>query len=238
MLFRKKRKLEEVKEITGAIDVSDLKEEPKTGLIKTDFETKDVGGGMLLKTAKTDLDDEILKKLEKLAFSIFIGAKNDELREKALSLFGRIKIVQAVKGTDKEDLIKFYTETGVSNDLVERLKSEGLLEVIYKVPGIEIKAKDREEIVKKIEEILKEEYDLKEEVKMALSGKPLKVNEENSELMGRLYELGFFEIYMVPKNWFDIPNVNGVNVERAIEEFKELKEGLPKHISRFLNEGF
>ncbi len=238
MLFRKKKKLEEVKEIMGAIDTSDLKEKPKMDSTKTEFETESIDRSLPLKTVKTDLDDEILKKLEKLAFSIYIGAKNDELREKALSLFGKIKIVQAVKGSDKEDLIKFYTETDVSNDLVERLKSEKLLEVVYKVPGIEIKAKDREEIVKKIEEILKEEYDLKEEVKMALSGKPLKVNEENSELMGRLYELGFFEIYMVPKNWFDIPSVNGVNVERAIEEFKELKEGLPKHISRFLDEGF
>lgn len=213
MLFRKKKKLESIKEVA-----------------KDDFEVTN-----LKETYGADIEDEILKKLEKLSFAIAIGARDEDVREKALNLFGRVKIARAVRKTDKEELIKFYTKVGASDEFVEKLKNEGLLEVTYKVSGVEITAKDKEEIAKKIEEFLQEELDLKDEVKMALSGKPLKVDEENAEIMGKLYELGFYDIYLVPKNWFDLPHVNGIDVEKALKEFKELKEGLPEHISRFLN---
>jgi len=213
MLFRKKKKLEDIKEITKGVDLIDLKE--RYG---------------------TDLEDEILKKLERLTFAIAVGARDADVREKALNLFGRVKIARAIRKTDKEDLIKLYTKMNVPDELIERLKGEGFLEVTYKVSGIEIKARDKEEIAKKIEEFLQEEWDLSEDVKVALSGKPLKVEERNAEIMGKLYELGLFDIYLVPKNWFDLPYINGIDVERALKEFRELKEGLPEHISRFLDE--
>ncbi len=214
MLFRKKRKIEDLEEIVSPKDIEDV--------------------DVLKEKYGVDIEDEILRKLEKLSFAIAVGAKDRDVREKALSIYGKVKLVRSMKGTDKEDFLKFYAGLDVPGEFIETLKKEGFAEVTYKISGVEIKAKNKEELTKKIEEFLREEIELKEDVKIALSGKPLKVDESNAELAGKLYELGAFEIYLVPKGWFDLPYVNGVNVEGILKELNELKEALPEYVSKFL----
>ncbi|ADB57551.1 hypothetical protein [Archaeoglobus profundus] len=212
MLFRKKKKAEDLGErVSPTEDVDVLRE--KYGV---------------------DIEDDILRRLEELSFAVAVGAKDRDVREKALNIYGKVKLVRSIRGTEKEEIIKLYAGLDVPDEFIEKLKEEGLAEVTYKVSGVEIKAKNKEELAKKLEDFLQEEIELKDDVKIALSGKPLKVDESNAEVAGKLYELGAFEIYLVPKGWFDLPYINGVSVERNLKELNELKEALPEYVSKFL----
>ncbi len=206
MIFRKKR---------------DIKEEVLPS--KEDVE-------VLKEIYSVDLDEEILKKIEKLSFIAFVGAKDEGLREKALKLYGKVKLVRSLR----EDLIKLYIGSEVPKDLTIDLREKGLAEVTYKLSGVEIKGKNRDEILSKIDQYLKEEIELKGEVKKVLSGAPFRVDEGNADIAGKIYELGGFEIYLLPKGWFDMPKLNGIDVERCMKEIEELKDSLPQHVARFL----
>jgi hypothetical protein len=226
MLFKKKRKIESLGEMVA----------PKHEEYEEDFEeiekkVEDVD--IWREKPKADVDDRVLRKLEKLSLTILIGAKDEELKEKALALFGKVKLIRSVKGTENENIIKLIAGTEVPEEFIEMLREKGLLDVVYRLSA-DIKAKDKEELTKMLEEYLKEEYELKEDIKEAFSGKPFKVEEEQAEVAGKLYELGIFEIYIVPKGWFEIPQINGIDVKKALEEFKELAKSLPPHMSKFL----
>ena len=183
---------------------------------------------------KIDLEKEILRKLEKLSLSLLFGSGDKEIRNRALSLYGRIKLVKAVRGTEMENFIRLFVGMDVSKEFIEKLKSENLVEKIYRLSEADIKAKKKDEITKKLEELLKEEFELKDEVKDMLNGKPIIVNDKKIEIVEKMKKLGAFEIYLLPKGWFEIPYVDNINVERVMREFKELTKSLPRHIAKFL----
>ncbi|RLI81970.1 MAG: hypothetical protein DRP01_10385 [Archaeoglobales archaeon] len=220
MLFKKKRKVEELGEIVI----------PREEIRKEDVKDIEV----IKESHGVDLEDEILKKLERLSLTLLLGSGDRETKEKALNMYGRIKFVKAVRGTENEDLIRLFVGMDVTEDFVERLRGKGFIEKTYRLSGVDIKAKDKEEIAKKLEELVKEEFELKDDVREVLSGRPFLVNDERIEIVEKLNELGAFEIYLLPKGWFDIPNINNLDVERAMREFRELTESLPQHIAKFL----
>lgn len=235
MLFKKKRKFDILEEKVipkeEKFEVGEI-QETKHEQISEDY-TQIKTEEKFEYTEKTEHETDI-KKIEKMALQLLVGAKESEIRRKALELYGRIKLIQAIMGSDAENVIKLLTGEEVPQDYIEFLKSKDLVETVYKLPSVEIKAKDKEEISKKIEELLKECYELKEDVKKALMEIPYKVDENRSEIAGKLYELGIFEVYLLPKGFFDIPTIDKLSAENILKEIDKLIESLPDHISKYL----
>jgi len=117
------------------------------------------------------------------------------------------------------------------------LRDMGLLEMKYSLSGqINIIARDKEEITKQIEKLIKVEYKVSDDVLSAISGLPYRVEEENSDFASKLYKTGVFEIYLLPKGWFDIPNIgdNPDLVSTAVERIEYLIDKLPDDLKSFL----
>jgi len=91
-------------------------------------------------------------------------------------------------------------------------------------------------LTRQIEKLIRVEYKVSDEVLSAISGLPYKVEEENSEFASKLYKTGVFEIYILPKGWFDIPYIgdNPDLVSTAVERIESLIDKLPDDMKSFL----
>ncbi|WP_457549307.1 hypothetical protein [Archaeoglobus sp.] len=238
MLFKKKRKLDILEEKVipkeEEFEIREVQETTHEQISEdsTHIKTKEERAEYA-ESVKTEHETDI-KKIEKMAVQLLLGAKDPEIKRRALELYGKIKLIQAIMGSDAENVIKLLVGEEVPQDYIEFLKSKDLVETVYKIPGIEIKAKDKEEISKKIEELLKECYELREDVKEAFMEIPYRVDEDRSEIAGKLYELGIFEIYLLPKGFFDVPTLDIVSAEKLLKEIDKIIESLPEHIGKYL----
>jgi len=209
------------------------KKKPKEDEVFTIPEDLKERAGVDKKEEKKD-EDELLNKLERLCTNLLISS-NGDVKEKALKMFCKVKLIKAGKGTLIEDMIKLYVGMKLSDDKIEELKRLNLIEEVYRITGnVNMKVKDKEEIFKKIEQMIKKEFDVREDIKMLFEGYPFKVNEEKSEIAGKLYELGIFEIYMLPKGWLNFPCIKKENVNDIMKEIDELIKSLPPHFAKFL----
>ena len=178
-----------------------------------------------------------LTKLKKLCLTVYLMSSDKELRSWALRTISRIKLYEISKGTVVENLIKLCAGIRLSDDELNELISMGVVETVYRIPsGVELKIRSKEELSKKIEELLEEDYDVVEDVKKALTDLPLKVEEDQAELAGKLYEFGVFDVYLLPKGLFDdlLLEENSSKLDRAVKEAKEIIEKLPEDLRKFL----
>ena len=229
MFFRKKRR-------------EDIWEEKREEFLYRDLEESKVESET---TETTEVEETLeyedlmdaLDRLEKFCLNVLMSTSDPETREKMFKLFGRIKLVKASRGTPLEDLINLMSGEKISNSSVEKLKEMGLLEMKYTITGhINLSAKDRSELSKKLEELIRTDFCVSDEVLEVIDGLPYRVEEENSELAGKLYNTGAFEIYLLPKGWFDMPNIydNPEIAGEKVERIHALVEKLPQNLKGFL----
>lgn len=128
------------------------------------------------------------------------------------------------------------TDERVPEDVMKELHEKGFVKPSYRVKIDEaVEASSKEDLMKKLEKRVTEEYEVKTLLEELLKNSPVKLENLNDDDVLPLIQAGVAELYLIPSKW-DVSIWENLKMERDVERVKKNLEEM-KSVMKYLPEG-